>query len=131
MAQATFTDESELWEAFESYEEWVEENPIPKTELLRSGADAGLTVKMYKERPLSIESFCVHAGITSKTFRTWRNEGKYSTTIEKIDDKIFSYQQERAIIDEYNAGIVAMQLGMKQKQEIAVTELAGFKILKA
>lgn len=75
------------------------------------------TKKEVKHHPLSIADFCIFLGCS----RAWWNalpEG-FLGVKSYIGDYIFSYQLKGAEIGEFNANIVARELGLAEKKDIS------------
>lgn len=130
MALAKFDTDEELEAAFESYKKWALENPIKKPEMMKSGKLQGEQIDILIPRPWSIEDFCIHAGMTSVTWRDWRKTNRYPTILPRIDDEILNQQANGATVDMYNHAIVAKRLGMVDKKEVEVNDVSGYEILE-
>lgn len=72
-----------------------------------------------KQFPLSIEDFCVYLGVG----RVWWNQlpEEFSRVKERIYNYIFNHQLRGAISGEFNPNIVARQLGLADKKEVATS----------
>lgn len=118
-----FTAE-ELWEEFCKYTDWASENPWIKQDFIKGGDAAGNIVELKTERPLSIKGFCIFLGISFQTFQNYSQKEGYETTFEicsRIRDICDNQNEEGGLVGAFNASLVAMRLGLKQKNETTGT----------
>ena len=92
-----------------------------KHEGIRGGEMAGTTVKVPHEMPLSIESFCVFAGVHKQTFYNYESDkdnepySNYFDITTHIREVIESDQIDGATVGAYNPSIIAKRLGLMDK----------------
>jgi hypothetical protein len=111
----------EVWNEFVDYVEWAKTNPWKKQDFIKSGEMAGQIVELAIERPLSIEGFCLYAGITSRTFKNYSSAEGYETYFQictHIKDICDAQNTEGGMVGAFNASLVAMRLGLKQRNDI-------------
>jgi len=115
-----------LWEEALLYFDWISKRVWNKKEAIKSGDLAGTLIDIPTSTPMSVESFCIFADISTETFRNYEsNEGNYkdffdvTTRIRKI---IESQQFEGATVGAYNPNIIARKLGLSDKSEVTITE---------
>jgi hypothetical protein len=97
-----------------------------KNEPIKSGEKAGELMKVPTQLPLTIESFCVFAGVSKQTFYNYEGAvgyEKYFDITTRIREVIESDQFDGATVGAYNPNIIARKLGLaeKTKSEVEVT----------
>lgn len=114
-----FANPQALLKAFHDYLEDRKSRPLVSKE--SEYGDVGessisKTREKMKNHPLSIVDFCVYLGCS----RNWWNElpSEFLGVKNRISDYIFSYQLKGAETGEFNANIVARELGLADKKEI-------------
>jgi hypothetical protein len=117
----------QLWDEFQDYYDWIQENPMIKYDVIRSGERAGEPVEIKMPRPLTIEGFCVFADITEHTFRSYEENKDFIPVTTRIRKSIETNQLEGASAGLYNPNIIARKLGLADKQQ---TEHSGKIIVK-
>ena len=123
-----FKRPKELEEAFVEYLGDREGRPLVYTETEKGDVGDNYISKKkekIKSHPLSIADFCVYLGMC----RNWWNElpDEFLGVKSRISDYIFCYQLKGAEVGEFNANIVARELGLADKKEVTAGE--GFKIV--
>jgi hypothetical protein len=115
-----------LWDEAIKYFEWISERVWNKKDPIKSGDFAGKLIDVPTQTPMSIESFCIFADISTQTFRNYQsNKQEYKDFFEvstRIRDIIESNQFEGATVGAYNPNIIARKLGLVDKQEMSVKE---------
>lgn len=111
-----------LWDEAIKYFEWISGKVWNKKEAIKSGDLAGKTMDVPTSTPMSIESFCIYADITTDTFRNYiSNKDSYKDFFEvttRIRDIIESNQFEGATVGAYNPNIIARKLGLTDKKDL-------------
>lgn len=113
-----------LWDEAVKYFDWMSERVWNKKEAIKSGDLAGSLIDVPTSTPMSIESFCLFADITTETFRKYEKGKGYEDFIEvttRVREIIESQQFEGATVGAYNANIIARKLGLADKTESKVT----------
>lgn len=97
-----------------------------KKEPIKTGDMAGETMDVPTQLPLSIESFCVYAGVVRDTFLNYEKVEGYEEYFEVttyMREIIESDQLDGATVGAYNPNIIARRLGLTDKtQQTIVTE---------
>lgn len=108
-----------LWEAAGEYFTWCDRHPWRKNEAVKSGALAGTIVKIPTTRPYSLTGLCIYLGCNSAYFRQFKRNctEDFSTVITLIEEVIETQQFEGALVNAFNASIVASKLGIAKKVE--------------
>lgn len=116
-------DAQTLYDWFEKYKIWNEQNPVTKMDFKGKDADE-VTYKI--DRPLSWLSFYVwiykNKGIgisTVEGYKANKNNvyAEYSSIIRVIDAEIFTQQYDGAASGVYQQNIVARKLGLADKSD--------------
>lgn len=95
-----------------------------KKEAIKSGDMAGKTMSVPVEMPLSIESFCVFAGVHKQTFYNYEGKGvdnnyeEYIDSTTRMREVIEANQLDGATVNAFNPGIIAKRLSMVDKKDI-------------
>lgn len=119
-ADFAYTPES-LWKEAVKYFEWISKRVWNKSEAIKSGEMCGTLVEVPTSTPMSVESFCIFADITTQTFRNYESNSKpYEDFFEvttRIRNIIDSQQFEGATVGAYNPNIIARKLGLADKTD--------------
>lgn len=103
---------SQLWERFVEYVKHVEETPLFESKIFIT-SNGAVTVKLSRDRPMTIASFCLFLGVSSQAWRYWRkNRADLTETIERIENAVFTYKFERAAAGIFKANIISRELGL-------------------
>lgn len=114
-----FATPAALLKAFNEYLEDRKNRPLVSRETESGFVGESATAKAkekMKSHPLSIVDFCVYLGCS----RHWWNElpSEFLEVKNRIGDFIFTYQLKGAETGEFNANIVARELGLADKKEL-------------
>lgn len=75
--------------------------------------------KRVKHHPLSIADFCVFVGCSREWWKSLPDE--FAEAKSLISDYIFTFQLKGAENGEFNANLVARQLGLADKKEVSAS----------
>lgn len=114
-----------LWEAATQYFEWVDAHPWWKNEPIKSGDNAGKTMKVHTARPYTKEGLCNYLDCSLSYFRQFKSDLRepggdpkgFLTIIEKIEQIIYQQKFEGAAVGAFHANIIARDLGLIDRQE--------------
>jgi len=87
------------------------------------GKDA-IPVTKEHPRPFTQESLCIFLGMNVKTwydYGTADSHKEFHPVVSRVNNIIFSQQYELATTGFFNANIVAMKIGLRQKSEVDIT----------
>jgi hypothetical protein len=105
------------------YFQWVRDNPWIKLEPIRSGDKAGELIEVPTERPMTKTGFCIFAGISRDTFNNYcSNKENYKDFFDistRICEVIRNNKFEGAVVKAFDGSIIARDLGLADKKEIA------------
>lgn len=99
---------------FEEYVEWAKANPRCNNRLLSDGS----IVPIPTERPLTLSSFAVFAGIVPETFRNFEEQEEYFGACARVRARIESDQLEGAMCEQYNPTIASRVLHLADRQDV-------------
>jgi hypothetical protein len=118
-ANPKFKHASDLWDACLEYFEWVENNPLKEGKLAQQNGKPKV-VALNKMRAMSIVGLCVFLDIDETTWRDWRsNRNDLSPIISRVEQIIRTQKFEGASADLLNPSIIARDLGLADKKEVA------------
>ena len=123
----------ELAQKIKNYYTDVDNNPIQKRKVETSLKDSKETIE-YIKRPYTIEGLCNYLDITTKTFRDWEKNDILISIITRARQKIYANKMDGATAGVFNANIVALDLGLKAREDKQVNNILlplGVKELKA
>ena len=81
-------------------------------------------VKVPHIRPFNLRSFCLFAEFNEDTFREYEKREEFIGITTHIRDACYSQKFDGAACGFYNANLIALELGMRNKQE----QIEDFKI---
>lgn len=120
-----FAGPEPLIEAVLSYFEWVHENPLIEDNI---GWFQGVATHepAPKMRAMNLAGLCNHIGISRRTWSAWKNEKNEEMyrpdlvdVIDWAEDKMFDQKFTGAAAGLFSVAIIARDLGLADKQEIA------------
>jgi hypothetical protein len=120
-----FKTPDDLWNAFVEYQEWAKAHPWYRYEPIKTGDEAGTCIPVPVGRPLTIDGFCIFCDITNDSFIDYgKNEShkEFFYIQGKIKKEIYNHKLEGAAVGNYNANIIARDLGLREKTDV---ELSG------
>lgn len=110
-----------LWDEAVKYFDWMSERVWNKKEAIKSGDLAGELIDVPTSTPMSIESFCLYADISLRTFLNYETDKGNEDFIQvttRVRGIIESQQFEGATVGAYNANIIARKLGLADKTDL-------------
>ena len=126
----------DFWNEAVNYFIYMSNKVWNKKEAIKSGDLAGTTMDVPTQTPMSIESFCLFADITTETFRNYESNAKeykdFFDVTTRIRGVIESNQFEGATVGAYNPNIIARKLGLADKKEVegnvSIKQITGMTI---
>lgn len=119
-AQAIFDDPNKLYEACVEYFVYCEENPLVEEKV---GFSKGKTCRadMNKVRAMTSSGLSIFLGITHKTLIEWKKtRDDLKPVIDWAESVIWNQKFSAAAAGLLNANIISRELGLADKQEVAV-----------
>lgn len=126
-----FSSPEELWRAACEYFQWCDDNPWHKNEAVKGGDLAGKIIKVPTERPYTITGLSVFLDIDQETFNNYSTKEGYEDFFgicTRIREVIYTQKFEGAAVGAFNANIIARDLGLKEKQDVAVSTPQGISV---
>lgn len=112
-----------LWDKAMEYFQWVNDNPLIRVEVGRSGKDFGKQINVPVKRPYTLGGLCLFLNISRPTFTNY-SEGigykEYFSICAAIKDIIHNQKFEGAASGFFNPAIIARDLGLVDKRETDV-----------
>lgn len=111
----------EIWDASIEYFKWAESNPLYEAKVFNG--QRGLThTAVPKMRAFTIEGLCMFLGISRDTWNEWGRNPVHSDladAVRSVNDIIREQKFSGAAVDLLNAGLIARDLGLSEKQEVS------------
>lgn len=117
-----FTTPEILWEAATEYFAWCDKHPWMRSEAVKGGVNSGKVVEAPVSRPYTLTGLCLYLDVSSNYFRNFKGEAseEFMTVITRIEEIIYTQKFEGAAVGAFNANIIARDLGLADKKELAV-----------
>ena len=111
------TAAEKLWKACVEYFEWVEDNPLLSSELVKFQGSATEAI-LPKMRAMTLKGLCRFIDISFETWTTWKSDRKdLSDIITRVEEVVFEQKLTGAAADMLNPSIIARDLGLADKQD--------------
>ena len=99
-----------------SYLQWVKDNPL--VELKAFGT--GLILRVPKKRYPTASGCAMYCGVTPRAWRHWKAKGHHlKDVVEWAEEMMLQIKMEGAASGFFNSTIVARDVGLKDKSEVA------------
>lgn len=106
-----------LWAKFIEYVDWVVSNPAK----VERPFSSGLIVVCSQDRPLKLIDFYAFAGITHSMFQRYEEKDDFKAITARVRDIIYSQKFDGAARGIFESNIIARDLGIGDKLDIAGT----------
>lgn len=104
-----------LWEACLEYFQWVEDNPLMTSELVKFQGAA--TVAMLpKMRAMTESGLCNFLDLGQSTWAEYKSKDDFREVTTRVCEIIYQQKFEGASADLLNSNIIARELGLAEKQ---------------
>jgi hypothetical protein len=116
-----FTSSDILWAACCEYFVWVDDNPLYET---KAFAFQGIVTQesIPKMRAMTIDGLCLFLDISTDTWKLYTDREDFIGVTRKAENVIRSQKFSGAAADLLNANIIARDLGLTDKKDIALSE---------
>jgi hypothetical protein len=116
-----FTSSDILWTACCEYFVWVDDNPLQE---VKAFAFQGIVTQesIPKMRAMTIDGLCLFLDISTDTWKLYTDREDFIGVTRKAENVIRSQKFSGAAADLLNANIIARDLGLTDKKDIALTE---------
>lgn len=124
-----FTSPELLWKAAIEYFEWCEENPLYESKAFAYQGDI-TTATLPKMRAMTLSSLCFYLNCSDSYFRAFKSTLKeedkdFLTVIHEIESIIYNQKFQGAAADLLNANIIARDLGLRDNQDVKLSNAEG------
>lgn len=116
-----FKTPQDLYNKFQEYIKWVDDNPWIKKEAIKSGEMCGQLIDVPYQRPYTLTGFAVFCKCCLQTIENYGNKDMYPEyfgVFKEMETTFTSQKFEGAVVGSFNAHIIARDLGLKDKSEI-------------
>ncbi|RVH21447.1 DNA-packaging protein [Sinorhizobium meliloti] len=113
-----FPDAEALWTAACEYFEWVEDNPLYEDKLT-SYQGVNTHEPVAKMRAMTISGLCIFLDISQQAWSEYKQRDGFGEVTSRIEDVVKSQKFAGAAADLLNANIIARDLGLADKSELA------------
>jgi hypothetical protein len=111
----------QLWEQAVDYFKWMDANPIITKRTHITGKTQGQKYEVEFKRPYSIESMCLHCGISKRWIedirQTHDKSSEYYIVLERILMVIYTQVLEGAVVDLYNPIMASKMLNLDKQND--------------
>lgn len=125
-----FKTPKELWDKACEYFKWCDEHPWIVIDAAKGGDRFGEHVEIPTARPYTISGLCIFLNCDEKTlynYETAEGYQEFFPVTHAIKNVIYTQKFEGATVGAFNANIIARDLGLVDKQEVATTK---FKVTR-
>jgi len=109
-----------LWAAACEYFEWVEANPLWERKVFQNNGKV-VNADIPKRRAMTLGGLRIFLGIGVQTWIDYTQRADFSEVTAEIYEIIKAQKFEGAAADQFNANIIARDLGLVDKSESAET----------
>lgn len=113
-----FSSPDDLWNAACEYFQWVEDNPLWEDKVT-SFQGVNTHDPVAKMRAMTLDGLVLFLDIDDTTWRRYKEREDFSQVTTRIEKTIRSQKFAGAAADLLNANIIARDLGLADKSELA------------
>ena len=126
-----FKSPEDLWSACVEYFDWVEENPLHTSELVKHQGEAKVAT-LPKMRAMTINGLCIFLDIARSTWDEYRKKSDdFSNIITRAENIIYEQKLSGAAADLLNPNIIARELGLSDKKQVSLEGPLGDRFARA
>lgn len=116
-----FSSPQEMWDRAVEYFQWCGKHQIIEE---RTGFYQGEAASAFvgHKRPMTQRGLCVFLGIGISTWHDYKKRDKYSEVTARIEDVMFEQKFSGAATGQFNANIIARDLGLADKQDLSSSD---------
>lgn len=111
-----FESPDALWDACLEYFQWVEDNPLLTSELVKFQGAAKVAT-LPKMRAMTETGLCNFLDIGQSTWTEYKARQDFAAVTTRVCEIIYQQKFEGASADLLNPNIIARDLGLAEKQE--------------
>lgn len=108
-----YENPEDLWEKYIEYEQWLQENPLKEQKIYVVKGNIH-EVEVNKMRAQTLKGFCLFAGVTMETFKSYKKTGgqDFLSICSNIEDAIYVSKFEGAAAELLNPNLIAREVGL-------------------
>lgn len=106
-SETTYQSPEDLLDMAFQYFAWCDDNPLLRSEIIRSGPKVGEVVQVPSPRPYTLPGLYVYCRISEKTFKEFEGNEKFSFATEYIQDVVRQNQLEGIVANVFNVSAVS------------------------
>lgn len=115
-----FANSDQLWDACVQYFEWVDKHPLQAAELVKFQGNAKIKY-VPKMRAMTIAGLCVFLDISYQSWLNYRDRNDFFEVTNRVETIVTISKFEGAAAELLNPSIIARDLGLTEKAQIART----------
>lgn len=123
-----FPNPEALWNAACEYFHWNEENPLIEGKIC-SYQGVNTIEQLPKMRAMSTTALCIFLDIDFTTWKDYQSKEDFSQVTTRIEEIIYHQKFTGASADLLNANIIARDLGLREKADLALSGTVELKQL--
>jgi hypothetical protein len=109
-----FTTAQALWKASCTYFDWCDKNPLKEEKVFSTGYRTSVKLR----RAYTIKGLCFHLNISERTWNDYQKREDFLRVTEQIEQVIYAQKYEGAAAGQFNANIIARDLGLVDKKDM-------------
>ncbi len=113
-----FADSGSLWTSCCEYFEWVDDNPLWEMKVAQYQGEP-VQMEVPKMRAMTLAALCFYLKISHETWNLYRAREDFVDVTREAEQVIYSQKFAGAAADLFNANIIARDLGLADKKELA------------
>lgn len=126
-----FADPESLWAACGEYFQWVEDNPLETSELVKFQGEASIAT-LPKMRAMTINGLCMFLDIQRATWDEYRKKSEdFLNIVTRAEGIIYEQKFSGAAADLLNPNIIARELGLSEKKEVEISGTLSERFARA
>lgn len=114
-----FPDPETLWNACEEYFQWAADNPLMEEKVFCHQGTV-TRVQVPHMRAMTISGLCLFLDIGRDAWGEYGKREGFADIVTRAEEHIYQQKFTGAAVDMLNANIIARDLGLKDKKDIAV-----------
>lgn len=116
-----FSTPQEMWDRAVEYFKWCGQHQIVEE---RTGFYQGEATSAFvgHKRPMTIAGLTIFLGITRQTWLNYKQRDEFFDVTSMIESTMFEQKFSGAATGQFNANIIARDLGLADKQDLSSTD---------
>ena len=116
-----FSSPQEMWDRAVEYFKWCGEHVILEDKIFKMKYGDGDSLEhdyVMHKRPMTVAGLCIFLNISRETWYNYKKNTEYFDITKAIDDTMFEQKFSGASTGQFNANIIARDLGLADKTDI-------------